>query len=189
MTWPLRFIRLGLIALGACATPADWPVGAPSLAPYVATPPVIVEQMLSFARVGPGDVVYDLGCGDGRVVIEAARRGARGVGVELDPNVARQARDNARRSRVSDRIEILEQDALSVDLSKATVVSLYLSRASNEKLRPRLQAQLPPGARIVSHEFDMGDWSPSAMLRVWDDSSGFHTLYLWEIPIGQARPR
>lgn len=181
-----RTCLLSLIALAACATPENWPVGAPSLAPYVATPPAVVTQMLDLARVGPDDVVYDLGCGDGRIVIEAARRGARAVGVELNPALVQQARDNVRRSRLSDRVEIREQDALSVDLSEATVVTVYLSRESNEKLRPRL-VQLRPGARIVSHEFDMGDWAPTEMLRVWDDSSGFHTLYLWEI--SASRPR
>jgi len=153
-----------------------------SLAPYVVTPQDIVDEMLQVAGVGKEDLVYDLGSGDGRIVIEAARRyGARGVGIELDPELVRRARENARRANVSHLVEFRQQDIMTVDLSSATVVTLYLGREANLKLRPRLLAQLRPGARVVSHEFDMGDWRPSASLRVRDEASGFRTLYLWRI--------
>jgi predicted RNA methylase len=139
------------------------------------------------ARVGKDDVVYDLGSGDGRVVIAAARLyGARGIGFELDPELVRRALDNAHRANVSHLVEFRQQDVLTVDLSDATVVTVYLSREANLKLRPRLLSQLRPGARIVSHEFDMGDWRPSAVLRVRDEAAGFRTLYLWRIESGRS---
>ena len=160
--------------------PAD-----PFLAPYVVSPQGIVTEMLRLASVGSGDVVYDLGSGDGRIVIEAARLGARGVGIELDPALVQRARENAVRAHVAHLVEFRVQDALTVDLTPATVVTVYLGRDANLKLRSRLREQLRPGARVVSYEFDMGDWSPSAVVRVWEESSGFHMLYLWRIG---ARP-
>jgi len=159
----------------------------PSLAPYVVTGQDVVDEMLRMARVGKDDVVYDLGSGDGRVVIAAARLyGARGIGFELDPELVRRALDNAHRANVSHLVEFRQQDVLTVDLSDATVVTVYLSREANLKLRPRLLSQLRPGARIVSHEFDMGDWRPSAVLRVRDEAAGFRTLYLWRIESGRS---
>ncbi len=178
-----------LISIGACSGAGGGPVNPqlarptePSLAPYVVTPPEVVDEMLQVAGVGKDDLVYDLGSGDGRIVIEAARRyGARGVGIELDPELVRRAREDARRANVSHLVEFRQQDVMTVDLSPATVVTLYLGREANLKLRPRLLTQLRPGARVVSHEFDMGDWQPSAVLRVRDELSGFRTLYLWRI--------
>jgi SAM-dependent methyltransferase len=138
--------------------------------------------MLRMAGVGKDDLVFDLGSGDGRIVIEAARLyGASGVGVELDPDLVRRARDNARQANVSHLVEFRQQDIMTVDLSPATVVTLYLGREANLKLRPLLLSQLRPGTRVISHEFDMGDWQPNAVLRVRDESSGFRTLYLWRI--------
>ena len=155
---------------------------APSLAPYVATPEGVVDEMLRMAEVGKDDLIYDLGSGDGRIVIDAARRyGARGVGVELDPELVQRARDNARQANVSHLVEFRQQDVMTVDLSPASVVTLYLSREANLKLRPRLLDQLRPGTRVVSHEFDMGDWRPDAVLRVRDEDAGFRTLFLWRI--------
>ena len=152
------------------------------LAPYVSSPMEITLGMLALAEVGFGDVVYDIGCGDGRLVIEAARRyGARGVGVDLDPRLIAKARANARRAGVEDRVTLLEQDAESLDLSSATVVMLYLLPATNLRLRHRLQQQLRPGARVVSHRFDMGDWPPhrTEVITLHDGAS--HSLYLWRI--------
>lgn len=173
-------VMLGILLLGSgCAKPAGGETAL--LAPYVVSPQGIVAEMLGLAEVGPGDVVYDLGSGDGRIVIEAARRGARGVGVELDPDLVARARENALRAHVERQVEFVVADALTVDLRPATVVTLYLGYEANLKLRPRLREQLRPGARVVSYEFDMGDWPPSALARVWDESSGFHLLYLWRI--------
>ena len=182
-----------LLSISACAagggslsTPPAQPA-APSLAPYVVTPPDVVEEMLRVAGVRKDDLVYDLGSGDGRIVIEAARRyGARGVGIELDPELVRRARENARRANVSHLVEFRQQDVMTIDISPATVVTLYLSREANLKLRPHLLTQLRPGARVVSHEFDMGNWQPSGILRVRDELSGLRTLYIWQI--GSSRP-
>ena len=157
------------------------------LAPYLATPPDVVERMLTLARVGPGDVVYDLGCGDGRIVIAAAKAGARGVGVDIDPALLAKARLLAQAAGVSDRATFIEQDALQADVSDATVVTLYLLSASNVRLRPRLTAQLPPGARIVAHNFNMGDWEPDVVQTFVDTAGATRTLYLWTAD-GRPRP-
>ena len=159
-----------------------------SLAPYVATPDDVVERMLRLAGVGPRDVVYDLGCGDGRIVIAAAQRfGARGVGVDLDANLINQAEANARAAGVERRVKFLVQDALTVDVSDATVVTLYLLSASNVKLRPLLTRQLRRGARIVSHSFAMGEWEPDVVDSFRDASGLGRTLYLWNAD-GRFRP-
>lgn len=144
--------------------------GKPSLdIHYVPTPPEVVDAMLDLAGVTARDVVYDLGSGDGRIVIEAAKRySARGVGVELDPELIRTANRSARKAKVSDRVRFLEADIFRADLSEATVVTLYLSPTTNLRLRERLRSHLRPGTRIVSHRFDMGDWAPEEERRVGD---------------------
>ncbi|MFB3818496.1 MAG: cyclopropane-fatty-acyl-phospholipid synthase family protein [Candidatus Methylomirabilales bacterium] len=154
-----------------------------SLAPFVASSDILVEEMLALAAVRKDDVVYDLGSGDGRIVIAAARNwGARGVGFELDADLVRRSRENARRAGVAHLVEFRQQDILTVDLSAATVVTIYLSRDANLKLRPRLLSQLRPGARVVSHEFDMGDWAPTNLRQLPDESGLPRTIYLWTIP-------
>jgi SAM-dependent methyltransferase len=159
-----------------------------SLAPYVPTPADVVERMLTLARVGPRDVVYDLGCGDGRIVIAAAQKfGARAVGVDIDANLINQAEANARAAGVSGRVRFLLQDAMTVDVSDATVVTLYLLSASNVKLRPILTRQLRPGARIVSHSFAIGDWEPEVVDSFRDAAGTARTLYLWTAD-GKVRP-
>jgi SAM-dependent methyltransferase len=159
-----------------------------NLAPFVATPIDVVERMLRLAGVGPRDVVYDLGCGDGRIVIAAAQRfGARGVGIDLDANLINQAEADAKASGVSGRVKFLVQDALTVDVSDATVVTLYLLSASNVKLRPILTRQLRRGARIVSHSFAMGNWEPDTVDSFRDAGGVARTLYLWKAD-GQVRP-
>jgi len=146
--------------------------------PYVNTPQRVVERMLEMADVSEGDVVYDLGSGDGRFVITAAQQfGARGVGVEIDPDLVREARSKARLAGVSDRVEFRQGDLFDVDLDEATVVMLYLEPDLNMKLRPKLLLQLDPGARVVSHDFGMGRWSPDRTEKM--DGS---TLHLWTIP-------
>ncbi|MGH9255828.1 MAG: SAM-dependent methyltransferase [Vicinamibacterales bacterium] len=151
-------------------------------APYAATPPDVVERMLTLAKVGPQDVVYDLGSGDGRIVIAAAQKfGTRGVGVDIDPVRVEEARANAARAGVEQLVTFRVQDALDTDVSDATVVALYLVSALNVKLRPRLTAQLRPGARIVSHNFAMGDWQPD-VVDVFTSADGMsRTLYLWNV--------
>ncbi|WP_312516399.1 class I SAM-dependent methyltransferase [Massilia sp.] len=146
--------------------------------PYVSTPRDIVERMLAMAKVGAGDMVYDLGCGDGRIVIDAARRhGARGVGIDLDPERIREARANARRAGVQDRVRFRQADLFATDFSPASVVVLYLLFEVNLKLMPRLWQQLRVGSRVVSHDFHMGaQWPPEQIVRVRDK-----TLYAWTI--------
>jgi precorrin-6B methylase 2 len=173
---------------------STWPIGlafwlaacAPHPAadvPFLVTPHEIVEQMLRLARVGPDDVVYDLGSGDGRVVIAAARdfRARQAVGIEIDPVLVTRSREYARRAGVADRVSFREQDLFQADLSSATVVTLYLTREVNLRLRPKLLAELAPGTRVVSFNFDMGDWEPASVIRV--DVSGRTTpVYLWVVP-------
>jgi SAM-dependent methyltransferase len=173
---------LGQIAIGLPAAQER------SLAPYLATPPDVVERMLTLAKVGRDDVVYDLGCGDGRIVIMAAQKfGARGVGVDIDPNLIKQAETQAKAAGVSSQVTFRLQDAMTVDVTDATVVTLYLLSASNVKLRPILTRQLRPGARIVAHNFGMGDWEPDVVDNFRDLKGTARTLYLWTAD-GRARP-
>jgi SAM-dependent methyltransferase len=150
--------------------------------PDVRTPLVVVNEMLRLANVTAGDVVYDLGSGDGRILIAAARdRGARGVGLEIDPALVAQSTERARQLGLADRLSFRQQDLFAADLTPATVVTLYLSPDLNRRLRPKLLRELRPGARIVSHRFDMGDWAPDRTLQV-SSNEGSHTLYLWVVP-------
>lgn len=146
--------------------------------PYVPTDQKTVEEMLKLAGVKPGDVVYDLGCGDGRIVITAAEKfGATGVGVDLNPERIKEANANAATAGVTDKVKFVLGDLFEFDFSKADVVTMYLLPSVNLKLRPKLQKELKPGSRIVSHDFDMGDWEAEKTVRV-----GTHdTIYLWTI--------
>ena len=147
--------------------------------PYVATPEEVVRAMLSMAEVGPGDVVFDLGCGDGRIVVAALKDfGAReGVCVEIDPLRLEDARERAGEAGVEDRIRFVEGNLFEADLGGATVVTLYLLATVNLELRPKLFRELEPGTRVVSHDFHMGDWKPETMRRVPGS-----TIYGWTIP-------
>ena len=183
---------LGLALLVKGAEPgggqsAQSMASAETHAPYVPTPYEIVDRMLAIAGVTADDMVYDLGCGDGRIPIVAAKKyGARGVGVDIDPVRIAEANANARGAGVAHLVRFIEQDALTVDVSPATVVTLYLLSASNVKLRPILTRQLRPGARIVSHAFSMGDWEPDLVEPV--TAAGFtRNLYLWRVD-GTYRP-
>ena len=161
---------------------------AESLAPYVPTPYDVVNRMLELAEVTRDDVVYDLGCGDGRIVITAAERfGARGVGIDYDPERIAEANANAARRGVQDLVTFVRQDAMQADVSEATVVTLYLLSSSNRKLRPILTRQLRPGARIVSHAFRMGDWRPDVTQEFEDERGTPRTLHLWRAD-GVVRP-
>ena len=152
----------------------------PSLAPFVPSPYDVVQRMLTLAEVTRDDVVYDIGCGDGRIVITAAQRfGARGVGIDIDPQRIAEANANAERAGVQHLVQFIQQDAMTVDVSEATVVTLYLLSSSNLKLRPLLTSQLAPGARIVSHAFSMGDWEPDVLDQYEDERGNTRSLYLW----------
>jgi SAM-dependent methyltransferase len=184
---------LGLILVGISAgvhssgAQGQAPAGQ-SLAPFVPTPQDVVDRMLVLAEVTSKDVVYDLGCGDGRIPITAAKKyGARGVGVDIDPQRIAESRTNAKKAGVENRVEFLLQDAMTVDVSSATVVTLYLSASSNLALRPILTRQLKPGARIVSHVFGMGDWSPLKVDEFRDSTGVVDTLYMWKAD-GRMRP-
>ena len=142
----------------------------------------VAHAMLELANVKAGDVVYDLGCGDGRIVIAAARRfGARGVCVDIDPQRIAESRDNARRAGVTDRIRFLNEDLFATDLSGATVITLYLTVETNLALRPKLLRELKPGSRIVSHWHSMGDWKPQRTEHVRSDT-GWRSIFLWTVP-------
>lgn len=145
--------------------------------PYQPTPDSVVSGMLDLAKVGPGDYLIDLGSGDGRIPIAAAQRGARALGVEIDPALVSQSRDNASAVGVADRVSFREQDLFETDLRDATVVTLYLFPQINLRLRPKLREQLRPGARVVSHNWDMGDWKPDRQEIIFGKR-----VYLWIIP-------
>ena len=176
------FVLLSLAALAARGASArdDAPQAPASLdVPFVPTPNEVVAGMLRLADVRSGDVVYDLGCGDGRIVVAAARRskGVRAVGVDIDPRRIAEAEENARKAGVADRTRFIREDLFQADLREATVVTLYLLPSLNVRLRPKLLAELAPGTRIVSHGFDMGDWKPSRVER-----AGSSDIYLWIVP-------
>jgi SAM-dependent methyltransferase len=146
--------------------------------PYVPSPNAVVDGMLKLANVKKGDVVFDLGCGDGRIVIAAARTyGAKGVGVDLNPDRIREARENAKSADVEKLVRFEENDLFKAKIADATVVTLYLLPSVNERLRPKLLQELKPGTRIVSHSFDMGDWKPDKE----DIVDGRH-IFLWTVP-------
>jgi uncharacterized protein (TIGR03000 family) len=151
---------------------------------YVPTPQEVVEAMLKLAEVGKDDVVYDLGCGDGRIVVTAVEKFAakRGVGVDIDPQRIRESKANAREHKVEDKVEFRQGDVLDIkDLSNASVVTLYMSDALNLAVRPALQKSLKPGARVVSHRFTMGDWKPLKTITVTEAAGEKYRLHLWRI--------
>lgn len=176
------FAICGLMGLYISLAPAILPgqqAPRPALdVPYVPTPEDVVDQMLKLANVHKGDVVYDLGCGDGRIVITAAKRfGVRGVGIDLNPERIKEARENARKAGVTNLVAFRNEDLFKADIRPATVVTLYLLPSVNMKLRPRLWHDLKPGTRIVSHDFDMGEWKPEKTVEI-----EWRKLYLWTIP-------
>jgi SAM-dependent methyltransferase len=146
---------------------------------FVPTWEPVVYQMLELAGVTKEDVVYDLGSGDGRIVILAAQKyGARGVGIELDPRLVDISRQVARDAEVADRVRFIEGDLFTADISAATVVTLFLSPSVNNELEPKLRRELKPGTRIVSHQFGIGKWAPEKMVRAHEDRTN---LYLWRV--------
>jgi SAM-dependent methyltransferase len=180
----LALVAVLLAALAGCAELRARFPGPDVL--FIATPEGVSVEMLRFAAVTAGDVVFDLGSGDGRVVVAAARDfGARAVGVEIDAELVKQSRDAAYGAGVTDRATFLWQDLFATDLRPATVVTLYLRDDVNLKLRPKLLRELAPGSRVVSHDFDMGDWRPDRVQRVRGPVRN-HTLYLWHVPADSA---
>ena len=150
--------------------------------PYVPTDDRVVAEMLAVANVGKDDVLYDLGSGDGRIVITAAKKfGTRGVGVDIDPERVKEANENAAKAGVTDRVRFVQQDLFQTDFREATVVTLYLLPSVNMRLRPKLLSDLKPGTRVVSHNYDMGDWAPlkTIVVTLPEDT---HTVYYWIVP-------
>ncbi len=150
--------------------------------PYVPTPDAIVEEMFRLAEVDGDDILYDLGSGDGRIPIAAARQfGIRAVGVELNPARIKEAKENALVAEVTDKVEFFEEDIFEFDFSEATVVIMYLFPEVNLKLRPKI-LQMKPGTRIISHKYTMGDWEPEQTKTVTGENGKEHKLYLWRVP-------
>ncbi|MSP96543.1 MAG: methyltransferase domain-containing protein [Betaproteobacteria bacterium] len=178
--------KRAFLATSLAAVPALWlascsTAGVKLDAPYVSTPYAAVDEMLRLARVGPTDMVYDLGCGDGRFVIAAAEKfGARGVGIDLDPQRLVEAAAGARRAGVTGRVSFRQEDLFTTDFSSATVVTLFLFAELNARLAPRLRASLKPGSRIVAYEFGIPGWDPDEVVQLHLDS-GSHRLMLWRI--------
>jgi tRNA G37 N-methylase Trm5 len=171
---------IGLIALFAWAGLASGRAQELDVydVPYVPTPQNVVDTMLKLANLKPGDVIYDLGSGDGRIVITAAKQyGVRGVGIDINPVRIKEANENARKEGVTDKVTFKKNDLFAEDIHEATVVTMYLLPSVNLKLRPKLFKELKPGTRIISHDFDMGDWKPEKRVEVDN-----HRIFTWTIP-------
>jgi 2-polyprenyl-3-methyl-5-hydroxy-6-metoxy-1,4-benzoquinol methylase len=174
------FISLILIVFVCCGIPLARSQEVQIRTPYVATPPDIVNAMLKLAGARKSDVVYDLGCGDGRIVITAAKKyGARGVGIDINPQRIDEANQNAKREHVANLVNFHIGDVFKSDVRPATIVALYMLSDVNVKLRPRLQHELKPGSRIVTHGFAMGNWQPTKVEEVDGEK-----IYLWVLPAG-----
>ena len=185
MRTALPLLLLASLAACAPATPdaasstatAAKPLRAPDVR-YEPSPMPVVHQMLKLAKVGPGDTVYDLGSGDGRIPITAAKEyGARGVGIDLDPRLIAESSANARKAGVADRVTFRNEDLFEADIGEATVVTLFLYPDVNLRLRPKLLRELRPGTRVISYWHDMGDWKPERVEKTARDE-----IYLWTIP-------
>lgn len=174
----MNTIKNWLIALFVVACTGAYAQQPDLDVPYVPTKQEVVEEMLKIAGVKAGDVVYDLGCGDGRIIITAAKEfGATGIGVDLNPQRIKEANENAKAAGVTDKVRFVEGNLFDFDFSEASVVTLYLLPSVNLKLRPKLLKELKPGSRIVSHDFDMGDWEAEKVVEVGND-----TIYFWTVP-------
>jgi len=172
------FLLCSLLVLdGLLPLAQQKPLRAPDV-PFDPSPRHVVDQMLKLADVHRGDVVYDLGCGDGRIVIAAAQQfGARGVGIDIDPQRIEESRENARKAGLLNRVTFRNEDLFEADIAEATVVTLFLWPEVNLKLRPKLLRDLKPGTRVVSYYWDMGDWVPEKQI-----PADGHAIYLWTIP-------
>ena len=175
-------LALGLTVAGSSVAQQQLkPLDKEPEVPYVPTHETVVAEMLKVAKVGKNDVLYDLGSGDGRIPITAAKRfGTRGVGVDIDPARITEARENAKKAGVADKVKFMQQDLFETDIKEATVVTLYLLPDVNLRLRSKLLADLKPGTRVVSHNYDMGDWKPLKTITVKVPEE--HTIYYWVVP-------
>jgi tRNA G37 N-methylase Trm5 len=172
----LAFFLCAIVASAQTAAPAATEPRRPDVI-FVPTPEDVVDEMLKVANVTGKDVLYDLGSGDGRIPITAAKRfGTRGLGIDIDPDRIKEANENLKKAGVGDKVKFVQGDLFELDLSQATVITLYLLPALNLKLRPKL-LKLKPGTRIVSHDFDMGDWKPEKHVKV-----GTRSVYFWTVP-------
>jgi tRNA G37 N-methylase Trm5 len=183
-----KTVSLFLLALAIMLAQAVPRVGAQEgkIVPYVPTPQEIVDRMLELAQVKAGDVVYDLGSGDGRIVVTAAKKyGVKAIGFEIDPQRIKESHENIKKAGVEHLVEIRLQDIRTVDLSPASVLTMYLLPEVNLMIRPNIWKQMKPGSRIVSHDFDMDDWKPLKTDYIKDGSSWDHTLYLWHVEAGK----
>jgi tRNA G37 N-methylase Trm5 len=159
------------------------------IVPYVPTPQEVVDRMLELAQVKKDDVVYDLGSGDGRIVVTAAKKyGVRAIGFEIDPQRIKESTENIKKAGVGHLVEIRQQDIRTVDLAPASVLTMYLLPEVNLLIRPNIWKQMKPGSRIVSHDFDMGEWKPRKTENMKDPSNWEHTLYLWHVQDAQKQP-
>ena len=166
-----------------CTPPAVFGQEVHKDVPYVPTTHELVERMLTLAQVKKTDVEYDLGCGDGRIVVMAAQKfGARAVGVDIDPERIKEANENAKKAGVTDRVKFVQGNLFDADVKPATVVTLYLLPGVNLKLRPKLLKDLKPGTRIVSHSFDMGEWKPEK-----EETVNGSQIYLWIVPADASK--
>jgi len=158
------------------------------VAPFVPTPEEVVVRMLELAEIRPGDILYDLGSGDGRIVVAAAKRyGIKAVGFEIDPALVRESRNTIKQEGLENLVEIRDEDILSLDFSPASVVTMYLYPGANLRLRPAIKSQLKPGSRVVSHQFTMGDWTPVKTEQLKDATGLTRTIYLWRIEASAGR--
>lgn len=175
----LIFSLLSLLATGCGSSVALWTDGE---VPFVRSTPEVIDRMLEMARVNAGDLIYDIGSGDGAIIIRAAKKyGVRGVGIEIDEDLVLRARSNAFREKVDHLVEFRAQDAFTVDVSPATVVTLYMLPEFNAKLRPILERQLKPGTRVVSHDYPIAGWVPDRVENVEGTFVHDHQVMLFEI--------
>jgi len=174
--WQLSDFNFGALPISVAGA-QDSSFESKKIVPFVPSPQEVVDKMIDLAGVKKGDVVFDVGSGDGRIVIAAAKKGAKATGFEIDGDLVKESRENIRKAGVQNLAEIRQQDILTVDFSPASVVTMYLLPDVNLKLKPNLLSQLKPGSRVVSHSFDMGDWKPDKVERV-----DGRTIYLWTIP-------
>jgi len=178
-----RVLFLALFFAGGALAQVERP-GTPDVI-YVPTPYQVVDAMLKLANVHPGDVLYDLGSGDGRIPVAAAKQfGIRAVGIEINPQLIAEANENAKKNKVAHLVQFRNEDMFRTDIHDATVVTLYLLPDLNVKLRRRLLAELKPGSRVVSHQFTMGNWQPERKLEL-----NGRTIYLWTIPERKPAPK
>jgi cyclopropane fatty-acyl-phospholipid synthase-like methyltransferase len=183
MRLAVTLICFSLLPLSAQVRfPRDVTEHSQNLAPFVASPQPIVDRMLDIAEVKAGEMVYDLGCGDGRVLITAAKRfNAKGVGVELSEKLVNSTNDSIRRMNLQEQVKIIHGNLLAVNLQPADVVTIYLETNSNDLLRPNLEKSLKPGARVVSHDFEVRGWKPTKVEKI-NSHNRNHTIYLYTMP-------